>query len=323
MIDKYGRKIDYLRISITDRCNQRCIYCMPPQGVTFKPHSSILRYEEIIKIVEVGVELGINKVRITGGEPLVRRGVVELIKELRRIPQLEDISMTTNGVLLTKYAFALKEAGLSRVNISLDSLNPDTYKKITRRDDFSQAIEGIKAALEANLKPVKINTVVIKGINDTELESFVNLTMDKDLHVRFIEYMPIGEASLLSTNYNISLNEFKEKIINKMGMVSADIKSSGPSKNFKVPGAKGTVGFITAISHNFCSKCNRMRLTSDGFLRPCLACDIEVNMRDEDGKISKKSLSEKFEKALLLKPVSHNFYKNNFSERKNMSQIGG
>ncbi|HBT51589.1 MAG TPA: GTP 3',8-cyclase MoaA [Petrotoga sp.] len=323
MIDKYGRSIDYLRVSITDRCNLRCIYCMPPKGVTFKPHSSILRYEEIIKIVEVGTELGIKKVRITGGEPLVREGVVDLIKKLREIPALEDITMTTNGVLLPKYAFALKRAGLSRVNISLDSLNADIYKTITRRDEFSQAIEGIKAALEAALGPVKINTVVMKGLNDTELESFVNLTIDRDLHVRFIEYMPMGETSLLSGNYYVSLNEFKEKIINKTGMVPADIKNNGPSKDFKVPGAKGTVGFITAISHNFCSTCNRMRLTAAGFLRPCLASDVEVNMRDEDGKISTKSLREKFEKALFLKPVSHNFYKNNFFPKKNMSQIGG
>jgi len=323
MIDKYGRSIDYLRVSITDRCNLRCIYCMPPQGVTFKPHSSILRYEEIIKIVEVGTELGIKKVRITGGEPLVRQGVVDLIKELRKIPALEDITMTTNGVLLPKYAFALKKAGLSRVNISLDSLKPDTYKTITRRDEFSQAIEGIKAALEAGLSPVKINTVVMKGLNDSELESFVELTKDKDLHVRFIEYMPMGETSLLSGNYYVSLNEFKEKIINKMGMVPVDIKNNGPSKDFKVSGAIGTVGFITAISHNFCSTCNRVRLTADGFLRPCLASDVEVNMRDEDGKISTKSLREKFEKALLLKPISHNFYKNDFFPKKNMSQIGG
>jgi len=323
MIDKYGRSIDYLRISITDRCNLRCIYCMPPQGVTFKPHSSILRYEEIIKIVEVGTELGIKKVRITGGEPLVRQGVVDLIKELRKISALEDITMTTNGVLLPKYAFALKRAGLSRVNISLDSLNPDTYKTITRRGEFSQAIEGIKAALEGGLSPVKINTVVMKGLNDSELESFVELTKDKDLHVRFIEYMPMGETSLLSGNYYVSLNEFKEKIINKMGMVPVDIKNNGPSKDFKVPGARGTVGFITAISHNFCSTCNRMRLTADGFLRPCLASDVEVNMRDEDGKISTEGVREKFEKALLLKPISHNFYKNNFFPKKNMSQIGG
>lgn len=323
MIDKYGRSIDYLRISITDRCNLRCIYCMPPQGVTFKPHSSILRYEEIIKIVEVGTELGIKKVRITGGEPLVRQGVVDLIKELRKISALEDITMTTNGVLLPKYAFALKRAGLSRVNISLDSLNPDTYKTITRRGEFSQAIEGIKAALEVGLSPVKINTVVMKGLNDSELESFVELTKDKDLHVRFIEYMPMGETSLLSGNYYVSLNEFKEKIINKMGMVPVDIKNNGPSKDFKVPGARGTVGFITAISHNFCSTCNRMRLTADGFLRPCLASDVEVNMRDEDGKISTEGVREKFEKTLLFKPISHNFYKNNFFPKKNMSQIGG
>jgi len=296
---------------------------MPPQGVTFKPHRSILRYEEIIKIVEVGAELGIKKVRITGGEPLVRQGVVDLIKELRKIPALEDITMTTNGVLLPKYAFALKRAGLSRVNISLDSLNPDTYKTITRRDEFSQAIEGIKAAFESGLTPVKINTVVMKGINDTELENFVNLTMNKDLHVRFIEYMPMGEASLLSGNYYVSLNEFKEKMIDKMGMVPANIKNNGPSKDFKVPGAIGTVGFITAISHNFCSTCNRVRLTADGFLRPCLASDVEVNMRDKDGKISTKNLREKFEQALLLKPINHNFYKNDFFPKKNMSQIGG
>jgi cyclic pyranopterin phosphate synthase len=296
---------------------------MPPKGITFKPHKNILRYEEIIKIVEVGTELGIKKIRITGGEPLVREGIVDFIKDLRKIPTLEDITMTTNGIFLSKYAFDLKKAGLSRINISLDSLNPDTFKKITRRGEFSQAIDGINAALEANLNPIKINTVVMKGINDDELENFINFAMNKGLHVRFIEYMPIGETSLLSNNYYVSLTQFKEKIVNEMGMVPVDIKNNGPSDDFKIPQSKGSVGFITAISHNFCSTCNRLRLTADGFLRPCLANDIEVNMRDENGRISTKNLREKFEKAVFLKPISHNFYKNDSFPKKNMSQIGG
>lgn len=323
MTDKYGRNIDYLRISITDKCNLRCMYCMLPQGISSTSYDSILKYEEILKIVEVGIELGINKVRITGGEPLLRKGVIELIKELGRLPEIKDISMTTNGVLLPKYAFALKNAGLSRVNISLDSLNSDTYKRITGRDEFANAIEGIKAAFEADLKPIKINVVVMKDINDNELKDFVNLTKEKDLHVRFVEYMPIGDVRSFVANYYISLNELKTEIIHEMDMVPANIKSCGPSNNYKAAGMKGTIGFITPISNNFCSECNRIRLSADGFLRPCLANDIEVDLHDKNGKIRKEVVREKFKEALKLKPKSHNFYKKNFLSQKNMFQIGG
>lgn len=323
MTDKYGRIIDYLRISITDRCNLRCVYCMPPEGVPFKPHDNILKYEEILKIVEVGVELGINKVRITGGEPLVRKDVVELINGIRKISGIKDISMTTNGTLLPKYAYDLKKAGLSRINISLDSLNSNTYKKITRRDEFAKATEGIKSAFEAGLKPVKINVVVMKGINEHELKDFINFARDKEIHVRFIEYMPIGDARLLSSNYYFSLNAFKNELIDKWGMVPTDIKNSGPSMNYKMSGMKGSLGFITAISHNFCSECNRMRLSADGFLRPCLASDVEIDMHDEYGNITKETIRKKFEEALNLKPFSHNFYTKDSLPKKNMSQIGG
>ncbi len=324
MKDKYGRQVDYLRISITDRCNLRCQYCMPPDGVEFKSHGEIMRYEEIINIVEAGQKLGIKKVRITGGEPLVRKGIVDFISQLNEL-NLNEISITTNGLLLNKYAADLKKAGLSRVNISLDSLQPERYRKITRRDEFERAMKGIKTALQVGLEPVKINTVVMKGINDDELEDFIDLSYREKLHIRFIEYMPLGDTEIKSGDYYISLSEYKDELISKKGIVPATIKNNGPAEYYKIPGAKGTVGFITAISHTFCDKCNRMRLTADGRLKPCLANNLEIDLHDENGNIHDKNiLREKFKEAILNKPGSHHFYEDEelYSGR-NMSQIGG
>lgn len=324
MKDKYGRQIDYLRISVTDRCNLRCQYCMPFDGVEFKSHGEIMTYEEIINIVEIGQELGIKKVRITGGEPLVRKGIVDFISQLNKL-NLDEISMTTNGLLLNKYAVDLKEAGLSRVNISLDSLKPDRYKKITRKDKFEMVIKGIKKALQIKLEPVKINTVVMKGLNDDELEDFINLSYREKLHIRFIEYMPLGDTEIKSGDYYISLSEYKNELINKKRIVPIRIKNNGPAEYYKTPGAKGTIGFITAISHTFCEKCNRIRLTADGRLKPCLANNLEIDLYDKNGNIHNKDrLREKFEKAILSKPGSHHFYEDEKSySGRNMSQIGG
>ncbi|MFW6294767.1 MAG: GTP 3',8-cyclase MoaA [Halanaerobium sp.] len=316
--DKFGRKINYLRISITDRCNLRCKYCMPEDGVELKKHSEILSFEDIIKIVKVGQELGVEKIRLTGGEPLVRLGVDDLIGSLAEL-KIKDISMTTNGVLLAEKAEKLKNAGLNRVNISLDTLKKDRFEEITRRDYFDKVLTGIESALKFNLKPVKINTVVMNGFNDDEIFDFVELSRSKNIHVRFIEYMPLGgEAD--EENF-MSSEETKKLIESHYKLVTAVTKGNGPAKYFKVPGAAGTIGFISALSEHFCSECNRMRLTADGRFKPCLASNKEVEIAKT---MTEKDIYQAYQKALEIKPSAHhlNFADNDKHDRK-MSQIGG
>jgi len=281
LIDNFGREISYLRVSITDRCNYRCIYCQSEKEFEFIPHQEILRFEEIVEIVQEAVNLGITKVRITGGEPLVRKGVVDFIKKLREIKKLEDISLTTNGFFLSEYAEKLKDAGLNRVNISLDSLQEEKYKKITRGGSLKKALKGINSAFKARLLPIKINTVVMKGINDDEVDDFVNLTLRRPLNIRFIEFMPSGEEVINEfENKFISVQEIKEKLIKKYLLNPIKISTAnGPAKYFQIEGGKGTVGFITALSQHFCKTCNRIRLTSEGKLRPCLFSNKEIDIK--------------------------------------------
>jgi len=316
LIDQFGRKIDYLRISITDRCNLRCRYCMPAEGVDNKAHQDILSYEEILKIVETGIEMGIKKIRITGGEPLVRLGVEDFIADLNKL-NLKDISMTSNAVLLAKKAKKLKKSGLDRVNISLDSLDREKFKKITRRDNLAQVLKGIKAALRAGLNPVKLNVVVMKGINDDELFDFVELSRQKKLSIRFIEYMPLGGEA--EAEKFISSKEIKKLIQQRYELFPTVTKGNGPANYFKIEGAAGTIGFISALSEHFCSSCNRLRLTADGKFKPCLAGNQEVKISG----ISRKEIEAAYRKALEIKPACHNlnFNKQNYS--RNMSQIGG
>lgn len=316
--DKYGRKIDYLRISITDRCNLRCRYCMPAEGVDLKEHSEILSFEDIVKIVRVGKKIGIEKVRITGGEPLVRLGIENLISRLAEL-DIKDISMTTNGVLLADKAEQLKKAGLDRVNISLDTLQKDKFEEITRRDDFDNVIKGIDKALDIGLDPVKLNVVVMKGLNDDELLDFVELSREKKLHIRFIEYMPLGgEAD--EDNF-LSSDQIKEIIEAEYELVPAVTKGNGPAKYLKVPGAEGSIGFISALSEHFCADCNRFRLTADGRFKPCLASDREVEIAES---MSEEDIYEAYEKALQIKPAAHHLnFADNDKHQRSMSQIGG
>ncbi|MGM0438595.1 MAG: GTP 3',8-cyclase MoaA [Bacillota bacterium] len=318
LIDNRGRKINYLRISVTDRCNLRCKYCMPEEGIEFKKHDDILRYEQIIKIVKIGKKLGIKKVRITGGEPLVRKDLPELIAGLNDL-DLEDISLTTNGVLLAEQAADLKEAGLDRVNISLDTLQKDKYKKITRRDRFEDVMSGIEAAYDFDFKPVKLNVVLMKGINDDELFDFAKLSINKPLHVRFIEYMPLGEEINGAEYYE--MKKAKEKITKEFQLENTEIEGNGPANYYKISGSKGSIGFISPISEHFCSECNRFRLTADGKFRPCLARDLEVEIPDD---FSEKSIIKAYKKSLSIKPIGHNLNFENSDQRdRTMSQIGG
>jgi len=314
--DHLGRKIDYLRISITDRCNLRCRYCMPADGVENKAHQEILSYEDILRIVKTGIELGIKKVRITGGEPLVRLGVEDFISNLKKM-DLEDISMTSNAVLLSKKAKKLKESGLDRINISLDTLDPAKFKKITRRDNLAQVLNGIRAALEAELDPVKLNVVVMKGINDDELFDFVEMSRKEKLSIRFIEYMPLGGEA--EAEKFISSREIKDLIQKKYQLLPAVSKGNGPANYFKIEGSEGNIGFISAVSEHFCSSCNRLRLTADGKFKPCLAGNQEVKISG----MSKNEIKVAYKKALEIKPACHDlsFEKQDYS--RNMSQIGG
>jgi cyclic pyranopterin phosphate synthase len=333
LIDNFGREISYLRVSITDRCNYRCIYCKPEEQFEFIPHEEILRYEEIVEIIEESVNLGVTKVRITGGEPLARKGVVDFIKKLREIKKLEDISLTTNGFFLSEYAEKLKDAGLNRVNISLDSLQEEKYKKITRGGSLEKALKGIDSALKAGLLPIKINTVLIRGINYDEVEDFVRLTLGRSLNIRFIEFMPSGEV--LKDNYRdkfISVLEIKENLAEKYSFKPIDINSgNGPAKYYQIKGGQGTIGFITALSQHFCKTCNRIRLTSEGKLRPCLFSNMEVdikqairNAKTDDKIIRSKIIRNNIVEAISIKTEGHKLNEK-FSNRDSfkMSKIGG
>uniref|UniRef100_A0A7C4AIQ6 GTP 3',8-cyclase n=1 Tax=Thermodesulfovibrio aggregans TaxID=86166 RepID=A0A7C4AIQ6_9BACT len=304
MKDKYNRNIDYLRISIIDRCNLRCIYCMPEEGIkNLLPHHEILTYEEILRVVRVAVSLGIFKIRITGGEPLIRKDLVSFIEELSRIEGIRDIGMTTNGVFLKKYAGALYQAGLKRVNISLDSLTEDKFRAITRCGSFRDVLEGIEEAFRVGFNPVKINVVVIKGMNDDEIEKFALWSKEVPYQIRFIEFMPVGSA-IWKKELFMSTAEIKDKIERNVGkLIPVQIRKSGPAEYFMIDGARGLLGFISPMTTHICVKCNRLRLTSDGKLRPCLFSDKEIDIKKYlRSGATEEELREVFKEAIHLKP---------------------
>jgi cyclic pyranopterin phosphate synthase len=309
LIDSHNRKISYLRISVTDRCNLRCRYCMPPEGISQLSHSEILSYEEILRLARVAVKRGITKVRITGGEPLVRKGVVRLVQQLSTLPGLQDISMTTNGILLEEFASALFDAGLRRVNISMDSLNPDKYREITRGGDLSRVWEGVLAARRLGIAPIKINVVAISGWNDTEILDFARLTLRDPLQVRFIEFMPLGSSSEWKEERCISGEEIRRRLEAFLPLEPVEREGNGhdgPARIFKFPGSPGEIGLISPISDHFCASCNRLRLTSDGKLRTCLFSDEETDLKPllRSG-CTEAELEEKLDEALLKKPYRH------------------
>lgn len=325
LVDNFGRKHDYMRISITDRCNLRCQYCMGPEGVDWIDHSKILRYGEIIDIVRAAADIGVEKIRITGGEPLVRRDVPVLISKLRQIPKIKEISLTTNGTLLASQAMDLKAAGLQRVNISLDSLDPEIYRMITRGGDLSKALQGLEAALQAGLEPVKVNVVLMKGVNDRDIIDFVRLAFEQPLHVRFIEYMPIGSTELTYKGTFVPLTNVLDILSSLHPQRLTDgLAGNGPADVYTLSGAQGTIGIIRSMSHSFCSGCNRLRLTSDGMLKPCLYWDDELPLKPFLG--SPERLQEQFRRAIALKKPQHHMQASetdhNHGFRK-MSQIGG
>ena len=323
--DRYQRIINYLRISVTDRCNLRCQYCMPEEGMPLINHEDILRYEEILRLVRVYAQEGITKVRITGGEPLVRKGIVDFITELSAIPGIRDLSMTTNGVFLQDFAHPLKVAGLKRINISLDTLDPETFFRITRRNKFHDAWAGIQEALRVGFSPVKLNVVIIKGTNEKEVCDFARLTLPFPLVVRFIEYMPAGESQ-----WNPKLvypnSQIKEKIQALGALIPLDDdKNDGPAVRYRLKNSVGEIGFINPITSHFCHLCNRIRLTPDGHLRTCLFHDEEVDLKPFlRGGGDDEKLREALLRALEKKPKQHQIQEAHFKKcQRTMSAIGG
>lgn len=333
-IDQHGRVIDYLRISVTDRCNLRCLYCMPEEGVAWKAHDEILSLEEIERLVSIAAGEGITRIRLTGGEPLVRPGIVDLIASITSTPGIESVALTTNGILLPKMASELRVAGLSRVNISLDTLDPDKYRQITRRGELDSALEGIQAAIDAEFNPVKINAVVVRSL-DQDVLQFAKLSLDKPLHVRFIEYMPVGESTGgeghgWTHEDTIASEELIERINKEAAtegigaLIPIGREKSpggwGPAQYYEFPDSLGTVGFISPLSRHFCSECNRLRLTADGKIRPCLFSDFEFDIRSALRTGTDDDVRFVLRRALGAKPDEHH---DRIGTERRMSQIGG
>ncbi len=326
LLDRYQRPITYLRVSVTDRCNLRCQYCMPTEGIRLRRHEDILRYEEIVRVVGIAVGMGIRFVRLTGGEPLARKGLVKLVAMLRSIPGLEELTLTTNGTLLAAQAQALAQAGLDRINISLDTLHPERFRRITRLGELGDVLAGIKAAEEAGLVPLKLNTVVMRGLNDGEIVELARLTLEHPWHVRFIEPMPLGPDVPWEEERCVLASEMQGRIEAALGPLSPaqGPVGHGPARSFRLENGLGTVGFITPWSEHFCPSCNRLRLTADGRLLSCLLSESEVDLRgplrDGAGDAELRGL---IERAAELKPMGHHLEELGGPQGRTMSEIGG
>jgi cyclic pyranopterin phosphate synthase len=315
MTDEFGREITYLRLSVTDLCNLRCVYCMAEQGVNKLCHSDILSVEEIEEIVRAATACGISKVRVTGGEPLVRRGIIEICRRISALDHVRELCMTTNGTLLPQYAAQLKSAGVQRLNISIDTLDDRKYEKITRTGSLKDALDGLNAALEAGFETIKINTVLMGGVNDEEIPELIKLTRRSEIQIRFIELMPIGECAHWS----------KERFIGNSRVLEAvpglhECGTDGVTKLYRLPGYSGTVGLISPITFRFCPSCNRIRVTADGKLKPCLHSAKEIGLRGLHGQ----KLEETIRSAILSKPQRHYLGGSAPSgSLRNMNSIGG
>jgi len=323
LVDSYGRKIEYLRISVTDRCNFRCLYCMPLAGLQWLPKQEILSYEEIATVVGQLAPLGLRRIRITGGEPTIRPQLERLIAMVREIPEIEDIALSTNGLRLAELAPTLKCSGLDRVNMSADSLRRERIREIARRNVDFDPIAAATAAEDAGLSPVKINVVVMRGINDDEIADFARLTLDHAWHVRFIELMPVGEMRDVTWDHVVPMDEVlcRLKEISGVHPCASPARGNGPARYYRLDGALGTIGLITPLSHTYCASCNRVRLTADGRLRTCLFGEHEVNLREplRDGL----PLEPFFRMALAGKPKEHELLRMRVGGLRALSQIGG
>ncbi|BCG48236.1 GTP 3',8-cyclase [Citrifermentans bremense] len=323
LIDAYGRRINYLRLSVTDRCNLRCSYCMPAKGVELLPQDRVLSYEELLRVATQAVAAGIEKIRVTGGEPLVRKGIIPFLERLARIPGLEELVLTTNGTLLKGMARGLKDAGVQRLNISLDSLDPATFARITRGGDLKAALAGIEAAERAGFPPHKINVVLMRGVNDHEILDFVRLTLERPYAVRFIEYMPTCQT----TDWRslcIPGSEVLERIAERFLIEKLERNErSGPAKNFRVQGAVGSLGVITPMTGHFCDACNRLRVTASGTAKGCLLAGKGVDLRPLLASGDDALLRDGIRSIVLDKPGRHRFDEKSGAAAFVMSGVGG
>lgn len=325
LVDQYNRVLNYLRVSVTDHCNLRCIYCVPREKIPWLSHAEILRYEEILRLVRIGASLGVSKVRVTGGEPLVRKGIYAFLEDLNRIEGLSDLSLTTNGVLLAENVARIRAAGVRRINVSLDTLDRKKFKEITGHDQYERVWQGILAAQAIGLGPIKINVVALKGINDDELIDFARLSLIYPFHIRFIEHMPIGTAGP-KIGEHLLAPEIKARI-QSLGPLTPVDKGAfdGPAERFKLDGAVGEIGFIRPLSRHFCAHCNRLRLTASGQLRTCLLSDHQEDLKGPlRSGCSDRELAEIFIKAVERKPSEHTLSNDPCaSVNGQMSAIGG
>ena len=320
--DQFGRGIEYLRISVTDRCNYRCVYCMPVEGLDWLPKKDILSYEEITEVVRQLAPLGLRRLRITGGEPTIRPDLVSLVRMLREISDIEDIALSTNGVKLLTLSAPLKEAGLDRVNMSADSLRDDRIIAIARRNLGLSPVAAAQAAEDAGLGPIKINVVVMRGVNDDEVVDFARLATEHPWHISFIELMPVGDMRDLTWEHVVPSDEVLQRV-STLGTLTSDAgpKGNGPAKYYRIDQSPGTIGVITPMSHTYCGSCNRVRLTADGRLRTCLYGDHEVNLRD--ALRAGDPLEPLFRQALAEKPKEHNLLQMKVGGLRALSQVGG
>lgn len=321
--DQHGRGIEYLRISVTDRCNFRCLYCMPLEGLDWLPKANLLRYEEITEVVRQLAPLGLRRLRLTGGEPTLRPDLAKLVRMLRDVDGVEDIALSTNGVHLPSMSRALAQAGLTRVNISADTLRPERVAQIARRNLDFDLVKSASAAEEAGLGPIKVNVVVMRGINDDEVADFAALTMQHAWHVRFIELMPVGDMRELTWDHVVPSEEVLARVAS-LGALVPDAGPSlgnGPAAYYRLAGARGTIGVITPMTHTYCGSCNRVRLTADGRLRTCLFGDHEVSLRD--ALRNGEPLEPLFRQALSEKPLAHELLQMRVGGLRALSEVGG
>ena len=314
MIDQYGRTIDYLRLSVTDLCNYRCRYCMPEEGVEKGPHGAVLSVEEYGEIARAAVKLGVRKIRLTGGEPLVRRGILDICRNLRAIPELKELCLTTNGSLLPELARPLRDAGVDRLNISLDTLKPERFREITRRGDLDDVFAGIRAAEDAGFQNLKLDTVLMGGVNDDEIGCFLNLTKEHPWEVRFIELMPMGPCAVWPKERFLPVTEILDRFPEL-----EEIAPNGVTRRYRLPGAVGTVGLIAPMSHEFCGDCRRIRVTADGKLMGCLHSWEEIPLRGLHGA----ELEAALYRGIRQKPRGHHLTEHASDTPRTMNEIGG
>lgn len=325
LIDRYNRKINYIRISVTDRCDLKCIYCIPKDNDTYSERMELLRFEEIYRIVRCFANLGVNHVRITGGEPLLRKGIVSLVKQLSSIEGINDLAMTTNATTLSQHAMDLKEAGLNRINISIDTLKPETFKIISRGGRLEDVLDGIKTAIDAGLNPVNLNSVVMKGLNDGELTDMINFAIENRVNIRFIECMPVNRHGNLRKERFISAKEIRLKIEKYFKLEPMPSFGGGPALYFRIKGAPTKIGLIIPVTQHFCESCNRVRLTADGTLKLCLGQKDRIDLKEYiRSGVSDETLQDIIIEAIQNKPAGHNFSSEKCIPIENpMSKIGG